>query len=86
MIAILCITVAPSIFYNPLIYTKNDNNTYTVKHCSRKYSGDIKIPSTYNGLPVVAIGNSAFAYCTKITSVEIGEGITTISDFFGFYG
>lgn len=86
MTAILCITVAPSIFYNPLIYTKNDNNTYTVRHCYRAYSGDIKIPSTYNGLPVVAIGNSAFAYCTKITSVEIGEGITTISDFFGFYG
>ena len=85
MTAILCIAVAPSIFYNPLIYTKKDNNTYIVRHCYREYSGDIKIPSTYNGLPVVSIGDNAFSYCTKITSVEIGEGITIISNFFGFY-
>ena len=86
MIAILCITVAPAIFYDPITYDKYYDNTYIVRCCNRKYSGDIKIPSTYKGLPVVCIGDDAFAYCTNITSVEIGEGITIISNFFGFYG
>lgn len=81
MTVILFVTVAPVIFYDPLTYTKNDNNTYTVRHCSRKYSGDVKIPSTYNGLPVVAIADYAFLNCIYVESVEIEAGLTIIGDY-----
>lgn len=86
MIVLLFVTISPAIFYNPITYDKYDDNTYIVRHFNRNYSGDIKIPSTYKGLPVERIGDSAFAYCSNITSVEIGEGITIISNFYGFYG
>ena len=85
MIVILFVTFAPVIFYNPLTYTKNDDNTYTVRHCSRKYSGDVKIPSTYKGLPVVDIADSAFANCINIKSVKIGEGLQVIGNY-AFFG
>ena len=86
MAVILFTTFAPVIFYDPLTYIKDDyNNTYTVRHCSTNYSGEVKIPSTYNGLPVERIGDEAFAFCTKLTSVEIGEGITVLGNFCTFY-
>lgn len=38
------------------------------------------IPSTINGLPVKAIGDYAFNYDNKITSVVIPSGVTSIGD------
>lgn len=86
MVIVLFVTVAPAVFYNPFTYTKYDDNSYYVRHFGKKYSGDVKIPSNYKGLPVVRIGDYAFAHCTNITNIEIEEGVTVISNFCGFYG
>ena len=49
------------------------------------YSGRIYIPSqvTYNGVTynVTTIGNSAFEYCDKLTSVTIPSSVTTIGSY-----
>ena len=41
---------------------------------------DITIPETYNDLPVKAIGAEAFRKYTSLTSVTIGNNITSIGD------
>lgn len=48
-----------------------------------KYTGTdttVVIPSTINGKPVVAIGNSAFSSNTSVKNVIIGDNITSIGD------
>ena len=42
--------------------------------------GTLVIPETYNGKPVVKIGDWAFWKCTGLTSVTIPNGVTTIGD------
>ena len=42
--------------------------------------GAVIIPDTINGLPVIAIGSSAFSY-SDITSIVIPEGVTDIENF-----
>ena len=48
------------------------------------YSGQITIPSTVNynnkSYSVTSIGNSAFFYCSGLTSITIPEGVTSIGD------
>ena len=39
---------------------------------------DIVIPSTYNGLPVTSIDDSAFLYCESLTSVVIPNSVKNI--------
>lgn len=41
----------------------------------------LHIPSTYNGSPVVSLGNQAFRDCNTLVEVVIPEGITTIGEF-----
>ena len=41
-------------------------------------SGKIAIPATLGGYPVAKIGNNAFAFCDKLTSVKIPEGVKYI--------
>ncbi len=40
--------------------------------------GDVSIPSTIDGLPVVGLGWSAFARATNLTSVSIPDSVTSI--------
>ena len=41
-------------------------------------TGEVVVESTYHGLPVTSIGDSAFAANSRVTSVVIEEGIKTI--------
>ncbi len=43
-------------------------------------TGDVVIPSTYNGLPVTAIGYGAFEGCSGITSITIPDTVVKIGD------
>lgn len=53
------------------------DNSYTVTDYNGS-SSTIKIPATYLGVPVKCIGQSAFSYQSKITSVEIPNSIKTL--------
>lgn len=57
--------------------TENDERTI------EKYTGTdttVVIPSTIDGKPVVAIGNTAFSSNTSVKNVIIGDNITSIGD------
>ena len=41
-------------------------------------TGDVKIPTTLNGIKVTRIGRAAFRLCKKLTSATIPEGVTLI--------
>ena len=62
-----------------------DKSYYTF--VSKGASGDSKIivPSTFNGVPVKAIAEGAFAACEGITEIIVSEGVTSIGkDAFAF--
>ena len=63
-----------------LTYTLNsDKASYSVRAASnKKLPNTIEIPATYKGLPVTAIANNAFYYCSAVTSISIPNSITTI--------
>ena len=42
--------------------------------------GDITIPSELSGHSIVSIGNSAFKYCSSLTSIEIPNSVTSIGE------
>ncbi len=72
---------------SPLTWEVKDGKA-TVTGCLETASGDLVIPATLDGAPVVAIHSSdpnkgVFEDCDKLTSVSIPEGVTLIeSDTF----
>lgn len=56
------------------------NGEATITDCVSNISGDVTIPSTLGGCPVVAIGKNAFAVSINITSVIIPDGVTVIGE------
>jgi len=61
-----------------LTFTLNGDSTeYIVSDYLESVSGPLDIPSTYNGLPVTAIGSSAFKWC-YLTSISIPDSVTSI--------
>ena len=71
------------------IYYNINVNEATVTKGDADYAGDVTIPSTVtyrnNTYPVTAIGDGAFYFCTRMTSVTIPNSVTTIG-FETFYG
>ena len=39
--------------------------------CDKTFEGDMEIPSTLDGVPVVEIGEEAFFDCNRLVSVEV---------------
>ena len=62
--------------YGDFIYTTNDG-TVTIKGYTGP-GGSLTIPSTLSGLPVTAIGDTAFSHVTSLTSVNLPETLTSI--------
>ena len=58
----------------------SDGESYTVVGIGTCADKHIVIPSEYKGLPVTAIGRSAFGFCASLTSITIPDSITTIGD------
>ncbi len=52
---------------------------------SASLSGDVVIPNTLGGYPVMSIGGSAFKGCSGLTSITIPEGVTSIGDYAFYY-
>ncbi len=67
-----------------LTYTENENGA-VVTGFKDGISGDIVIPETLNGMPVIAIKSKAFVYCKNITSVKIPNSVTDIKEY-AFFG
>ena len=63
----------------------SDNISYSVSDIVNCTDTDIVIPSCYNDLPVMSIGNYAFQYCDNLTSITIPDSVTSIGDR-AFYG
>ena len=66
----------PSIAQDQFVCTTN-NGTITITGYSGS-GGAVSIPSTINGLPVIALGLEAFGSCRGLTSVTIPDGVTSL--------
>jgi len=56
----------------------HDGASYAVEKCDRGAVGKIAIPAIHNGKPVTGINAMAFMFCSKLTDVEIPQGVTHI--------
>lgn len=69
---------------NNITYEKKSNNTLTIKQCSPSLSGEVILPDiiTINGsnYKVVGIEDNALNGCSKITKLNISNGITYIGN------
>ena len=69
---------------DPLTY-KVKGDSVTIVDCDENASGELVIPSSYEGKPVASIGREAFEGCSGLTSVTIGNSVTSIGEW-AFYG
>ena len=74
-----CSVCGVEVISEGLSYTLSSDETYyIVSGIGTCTDTNIIIPSSYNGLPVKEIDTSAFEYCSSLTSVTIGNGVTII--------
>lgn len=66
---------------NVLTFELNDTGDgYILSSCKMSATGELVIPSVYNGLPVICVGDIAFMDCTDLTSVVIPDSVISIGD------
>ena len=68
---------------NPILKSENikyeiKDGTVTITGCDIKASGELIIPAIIEGKTVTSIGNEAFRDCKSLTSITIGNGVTSI--------
>ena len=78
------IAIWDSVYSEGLEFTLNaDGKSYTVTGIGTCKDTDIIIPEMHGGLPVTAVGNSAFKGCTSLESVTFGANskLTSIGSY-----
>jgi hypothetical protein len=68
-----------------LLFSENNDGTYTLTGFSDTTNKNIVIPSTYRGGAVTSIGDSAFRNFFTLTSVMIPKSVTSIGDGAFYY-
>ena len=63
--------------YEYYTYKVSDGKA-TIKDVDTSISGDITLPSTLGGYPVISIGDWAFEDCSGLKSVTIPNSVTSI--------
>lgn len=66
--------------YGDFSYSVTDGEI-TITRCREEVTGEIIIPKQLNSMPVTAIADSAFEFCTEITKVNIPNTVKTIGSF-----
>ena len=67
---------------NPNLKYEINDDEVTITGLNRSASGKLIIPTTIESKPVTSIGNEAFSRCTSLTSITIGNGVTSIGGGF----
>ncbi|MBR2476608.1 MAG: leucine-rich repeat domain-containing protein [Clostridia bacterium] len=81
ILGVLAIGVVTASAATSGIYTYTvSGSKATITDCDTSASGAITIPNKLGNYKVVAIGDSAFEYCTGLTSITIPDSVTTIGD------
>lgn len=57
-----------------------DKKSYSVVDCVEAVEGEIVVPATYKGKPVIAIDDWAFFGCRNMTSLIISEGVVSVGE------
>ena len=84
-LVLLCMLAFPQTAHaasaDDLTFTLNETGDgYIVSDCDHFAEGELTIPASYNGLPVTAIGDSAFYWCPSLTGITIPDSVTTIGE------
>ena len=66
--------------HSALTYTIT-NDTVTITDCDTAATGTLVIPSTIEGKTVTSIGNDAFSYCSRLTSMTLPDSVTSIGNY-----
>ncbi len=76
---VIDLTPTPDLLYTETYDLANDRSGYVIMGCLDKSAlKTLVIPETVNGKPVVAIADSAFEDCYRLTYVSLPESITYI--------
>ena len=77
--AVVLFSGADEVNADPLTY-RVAGGKVSIVSCDKNASGELYIPSTYEGKTVTSIGGSAFSGCSRLTSVRIPDSVTSIGD------